>query len=168
MWSKKDGTKSEIKKGKIRLIISNPHLFLKFSHCFHSVDFNIRTISTFYFQICKQMQSSGLKEDDITVKANRQQMMYTKWWKIGQSVLKKTIAALLFILLILWFEYMFIWLGLWCLTSLSTIFQLYHGGQLLVEETEVPRENPWPVTSHWQHLSHNVASSTLHHHRVHV
>ena len=27
---------------------------------------------------------------------------------------------------------------------------------LLVEETEVPRENHWPVTSHWQTLSHNV------------
>jgi len=27
---------------------------------------------------------------------------------------------------------------------------------LLVEETRVPWENPRPVTSHWQTLSHNV------------
>jgi hypothetical protein len=31
---------------------------------------------------------------------------------------------------------------------------------LLVEETGVPGENHWPVTSHWQTLSHNVVSST--------
>jgi hypothetical protein len=30
----------------------------------------------------------------------------------------------------------------------------------LVEETGVPGENHWPVTSHWQTLSHNVVSST--------
>jgi hypothetical protein len=30
----------------------------------------------------------------------------------------------------------------------------------LVEETEVPRVNHWPVASHWQTLSHNVVSST--------
>jgi hypothetical protein len=34
---------------------------------------------------------------------------------------------------------------------------------LLVEETGVPGENHQPVTSHWQTLSHNVVSSTLHH-----
>jgi len=32
---------------------------------------------------------------------------------------------------------------------------------LLVEETKVPRENHWPVASHWQTLSHNVVSSTF-------
>ena len=34
---------------------------------------------------------------------------------------------------------------------------------LLVEETEVPRENHRPVTSHRQTWSHNVVSSTPHH-----
>ena len=31
---------------------------------------------------------------------------------------------------------------------------------LLVEETGVPRENHWPVVSHWQTLSYNVVLST--------
>ena len=39
------------------------------------------------------------------------------------------------------------------LTPLSAKFQLYHGCQLLVEETG---ENHIPVASHWQTLSHNV------------
>ena len=30
---------------------------------------------------------------------------------------------------------------------------------LLVGETGVPRENHWPVASHWQALSHKVVSS---------
>jgi len=34
---------------------------------------------------------------------------------------------------------------------------------LLVEETEVPGENQWPVASHWQTLSHNVVSSSPRH-----
>ena len=33
---------------------------------------------------------------------------------------------------------------------------------LLVEATRVPGENHWPVTCHWQTLSHNVVWSTPH------
>jgi len=40
------------------------------------------------------------------------------------------------------------WFSLWCLTSLSTIFQLYRGCVLLVEETGVPEENHRPITIH--------------------
>ena len=39
--------------------------------------------------------------------------------------------------------------GLWCLTSLSTIFQIDRG-----------RENHKPAASHWHTLSHNIVSST--------
>jgi len=44
-----------------------------------------------------------------------------------------------------------LWLGIWCLTPLSTIFQLYRiswQSVLLVEETGVLGENRRPVASH--------------------
>jgi hypothetical protein len=53
--------------------------------------------------------------------------------------------------------------GLSCLTALSTIFQLYCGCQLLVEQTGLPWENHRPAASHWQLLSHDVVLSTPRH-----
>ena len=41
---------------------------------------------------------------------------------------------------------------------LSTILQLYHGGQF----GGGPGEKPPTAESHWQTLSHNVVSSTPH------
>jgi len=69
----------------------------------------------------------------------------------------------------------------WCLTPLSTIFQLHRGGQFywwrkledqekttdLSEETGGPWENHRPVASHWQTLSHNVVYIALSGSRTH-
>ena len=46
-----------------------------------------------------------------------------------------------------------------CVTSHSTIFQLYRG-VLLVEKIGIPEEIYRPAISYWQTLSHNVVSST--------
>ena len=50
-------------------------------------------------------------------------------------------------------------------TTFNNISAISWRSVLLMEETRVPRENHWSVTSQWQSLSHNVVSSSPRHQR---
>ena len=57
------------------------------------------------------------------------------------------------------------WLGLWCLTLLSTIFQLYRGVSFIGGRSQGTQRKPPTCRKSLINISNNVVSSTLRHER---
>ena len=58
--------------------------------------------------------------------------------------------------------------GLWCLTLLSTILQLYRSIILLLRKPEYPEKTTDLPQVHWETLSHTVISSTPRHEQSNI
>jgi len=83
----------------------------------------------------------------------------TNWWYLKE--LNTKYVELVKLRLIWTIRYRF---GLWCLTPLSTIFQLYHGGQFYwwrkPDYPEKTTELSQVIKLHWVHLSWAVFKLT--------